>query len=90
MFHIKTTLQSYNIMIKFRLYTLLIFILILQNGFDQGSLKKSFQDKNSFKIAKTRLNDFGLKFKTQESESQFKIIFKENSKVDSVKMWKRI
>lgn len=69
---------------KIRLYTLLVSLLILQNGFSQDSFVKSFQDKKSFEIAKTRLNDFGLKFKTQESENHFKIIFKDNSKVDSV------
>jgi hypothetical protein len=45
---------------------------------------KSFQDKDSFTIAKTRLTDFGLKYKTQELETGYRIVFKDNSKVDTV------
>jgi len=68
---------------RFRLYTLLISLIIFKNGFSQDSFVKSFQDKDSFRVAETRLNDFGLKFKTQEFETIYKIIFKDNTKVDT-------
>lgn len=68
---------------RVRLYILLITLITCENGFSQNSFVKSFQDKDSFKIATKRLNDFGLKFKTQESETSFRIIFKDQSKVDT-------
>lgn len=61
----------------------MIFLIILKNGYSQNSFVKSFRSKDLYRVAETRLNDFGFKFKTQESEKVFRIIFKDNTKVDT-------
>jgi hypothetical protein len=82
-FHITGLLQTKNIMNRLISLFSLIVLFLLNSSCSRKEYVKSFQNKNMFNTSVNRLTDFGYKFKTRESDSNYEIVFKNFSKIDT-------